>query len=173
MELPRDDEALSNADTALTALFVAHYAALLRLATALHGDGSVAEDAVQDAYARLYSRWRSMRDPDKALAYLRACIANSARSRFRRLRVARQHTPPHVPHAASAEESVLLRDEHVVVVRALRALPARQQEVLVLRYFGEMSETAIAAALGVSAGSVKKHAARGIAALGRELGAGR
>jgi RNA polymerase sigma-70 factor (sigma-E family) len=171
MELPRDDEALSDADGALTALFHAHYTGLLRLATALHGDAAAAEDAVQDAFARLYCRWHGLRDPDKALAYLRSSVANSARSRFRRLRVARRHTPPHVPHAASAEESALLRDEHVVVVRALRSLPARQQEVLVLRYFGGMSETAIAAALGVSAGSVKKHASRGIAALGRELGA--
>lgn len=172
MELPRDDEALTDADDALTALFHAHYAGLLRLATALHGDGAVAEDAVREAFARLYSRWRGPRDPDRALACLRACVANSARSRFRKLRAARRHTPPHVPHAASAEEPALLRDEHVAVIRALRDLPARQQEVLVLRYFGEMSETAIAASLGVSSGSVTKHAARGIAALGRELGAG-
>jgi RNA polymerase sigma-70 factor (sigma-E family) len=173
MEPVRTDAVPADADEALTALFHAHYTGLLRLAIALHGDDLMAEDAVQDAFARTYCRWAHLRDHDRALAYLRACVANSARSGFRRLRVARRHVPPHVPHGPSAEEAVLLRDEHAVVLRALRALPARQRQVLVLRYYGELSEAAIATALGVTAGSVKKHAARGIAALGRELGADR
>jgi RNA polymerase sigma-70 factor (sigma-E family) len=157
-------------DDALTALFAAHYAGLLRLATALHDDAQAAEDAVQDAFARMYCRWDRLRDPDQALGYLRTCVANSARSRFRRLRVARRHAPEHVPHAASAEEVALDRGDHAGVLAALDTLPGRQRQVLVLRYYAQLSEADIAQTLGVSAGTVKQHAARGIAALGRALG---
>ena len=164
-----EPEALS-ADAALTGLFAAHYTRLLRLAFVLTGDAEAAEDAVQDAFARTYCRWGRLRDPDLALAYLRTCVVNVTRSRFRRLRVARRHVPEHVAYAASAEDLAMERGDRADVVAALRRLPARQREVLVLRYYGRLSEAAIAEMLGISAGSVKQHASRGIAALGRALG---
>ena len=164
------DPATGDADSALSALFAAHYGGLLRLATALHGDPQAGEDAVQDAFARMYLRWDRLRDPDLALGYLRTCVANSARSRFRRLRVARRYVPAFVPYAASAEEHALERGDHEDVLAALKALPRRQQQVLVLRYYGQLTEAEIAGTLGIAAGTVKQHAVRGIAALGRALG---
>ena len=162
-----------DADSALTELFRGHYASLLRLAVLLADDHASAEDLVQDAFARMHRSWARLRDPDKALAYLRASIANGARSRLRRLRTARRHVEPPWPHVPSAEESAAGRAEHAEVLAALDGLPHRQRQVLVLRYYAELSEAEIAATLGISAGAVKSHAHRGIAALTRSLEEGR
>src|SRR5687768_7179855 len=89
-----------DADTALTELFRAHYASLLRLAVLLADDHATAEDLVQDAFARMHRSWGRLRDPDRALPYLRASVVNGSRSRLRRLRTARRHAeaaPPDAP----------------------------------------------------------------------------
>lgn len=158
-----------DADTALTELFRAHYASLLRLAVLLADDHATAEDLVQDAFARMHRSWGRLRDPDKALSYLKASVANGARSRLRRLRTARRHVEPAWPPVPSAEESAADRAEHADVLAALDGLPRRQREVLVLRYYADMSEAEIASTLGISNGAVKSHAHRGIAALTRSL----
>lgn len=158
-----------DADTALTELFRAHYASLLRLAVLLADDRATAEDLVQDAFAKMHRSWGRLRDPDKALAYLRASITNGSRSRLRRLRTARRNPEPMVQAARSAEEIVADRQEHAEVYAALDRLPARQRQVLVLRYYSDLSEAEIASALGISAGAVKSHAHRGIAALEKAL----
>jgi RNA polymerase sigma-70 factor (sigma-E family) len=154
-----------DADTALTQLFRAHYAGLLRLAVLLADDHAGAEDLVQDAFVRMHRSWGRLRDPDKALAYLRACVVNGSRSRLRRLRTARRHHEPPSPDAPSAEQVAADHQEHADVYAALDRLPQRQRQVLVLRYYGDLSEAEIAATLGISAGAVKSHAHRGIAAL--------
>lgn len=159
-------------DEALSALFTAHYAGLLRLAVLLV-DPATAEDVVQDAFARLYGRWRTLRDPDKALPYLRSCVLNGARSRLRSLRTAARHAPPPGADTESAEDAALVHAEHDEVLAALDRLPRRQREVLVLRYYLDLAEADIARTLGISAGSVKQHASRGIAALTRSLEATR
>jgi RNA polymerase sigma-70 factor (sigma-E family) len=154
-----------DADTAVTELYVAHYRSLVRLAVLLVDDVGTAEEVVQDAYVRMHGAWRRIREPEAALGYLRTTVLNLARSKLRRRQVARRHAPAPMPDAPSAEYGALERLEHDRVVAALRTLPGRQRECLVLRYSGDLSEAQIAAAMGISQGAVKSHASRGMAAL--------
>jgi RNA polymerase sigma factor (sigma-70 family) len=75
-----------------------------------------------------------------------------------------------VPDGAAADVGALASEEQARVLAALRRLPVRQREALVLRYYADLSEAEIAAAMGVSAGSVKTHAHRGLATLAELLG---
>jgi RNA polymerase sigma-70 factor (sigma-E family) len=160
------------ADEAVTLLFAAHYRPLVRLATLLLHDVGAAEEIVQDAYVALHGHWRRLRDPDRALGYLRTSVVNRCRSALRHRQVVQAHAAAArpTPDAPSAEAGVLDLLTHDTVVAALRALPARQREALVLRYYADLSEAEIADAMGVSRGAVKSHAARGIAALKQTLG---
>ncbi|HKE64133.1 MAG TPA: SigE family RNA polymerase sigma factor [Micromonosporaceae bacterium] len=157
------------ADEAVTRLFAAHYRSLVRLATLLLDDTGRAEEIVSDAYVAMHSRWRSLDDTDKALAYLRATVVNRSRSALRHRRVVERHAAASAAEASmtapSAESGALARLQHDVVLATLAELPARQREALVLRYYGDLSEAEIAEAMGCSRGAVKSHAARGMAAL--------
>ncbi len=153
------------ADEAVTQLYAAHYRSLVRLAALLLRDRAVAEEVAQDAFVAMHGAWRRLQDPDRALAYLRQSVVNGARSQLRRREVAGRLAPKPSPHAASAEHGALLALEHAEVMAAVRALPDRQREVLVLRYYLDLSEADIADALGISRGAVKSHASRGMAAL--------
>lgn len=160
-----------DADAAVTHLFTAHYRPLVRLATLLLADSGIAEEITQDAYVELHSRWYRLRDTDKALAYLRTSVVNRARSALRHRRVAdayldRVRSAATVP---SAESDAMGLVEHEAMLAALRALPVRQREALVLRYYLDLSEAQIAETMGVSRGAVKSHTARGIAALRQTL----
>jgi RNA polymerase sigma-70 factor (sigma-E family) len=159
------------ADEAVTRLFGAHYRNLVRLASLLLHDRAVAEDVTQDAFVALHRGWWRLRDADKALAYLRASVVNKARSALRRRTVADRYTANAPPpgSAPSAEAGALGVLEHERVIAALRRLPTRQREVIVLRYYADLSEAEIADAIGVSRGAVKSHAARGMAALRKSL----
>ena len=150
-------------DAGLPALFHAHYRRLLALAVLVSDDPATAEDLVQEAFARLHGR--ALADPDRALAYLRATILNLSRSRLRRLRTARKHDRPDDRTARSPEDDVLLRADQRAVLDALRRLSPRQRQALVLRYWDDLNEAQVAAAMGVSAGAVKSHTSRGLAAL--------
>jgi RNA polymerase sigma-70 factor (sigma-E family) len=163
------DPATWDAETAVTALYSAHWRPLVRLAALLTGDASVAEEIVQDAFVALYHRWRSLGDAGAALGYVRACVVNGARSRVRHRAVEERHRPAPAPEPAGPEEVAVRASEDARVLAALRGLPRRQQEVLVLRYYADLSEADIAAAIGVSRGSVKRHASRGMAALRERL----
>ena len=169
MDVTAEGAVPRGADEAVTALFRAHYPALVRLAVLLVDDDGTAEDLVQDAFARLHRRWDRLRDEDAAYGYLRTAVVNGSRSRLRRLRTARRHTEPPPGTAPSPEGDAIVREEHAEVRAALGALPRRQREVLVLRYYAGLGEAEIAASLGVSRGAVKSHASRGIAALTRTL----
>jgi RNA polymerase sigma-70 factor (sigma-E family) len=155
------------ADEAVTHLFGAHYRSLVRLATLLLHEQGVAEEVVQDAYVALHTNWRRMRDPDKALAYLRVAVVNRSRSALRHRRVVLAHLAAARPaaDAPSAEAGALDALQHVAMMAAVRALPTRQREAIVLRYYADLSEAEIAEAMGISRGAVKSHTARGIAAL--------
>jgi RNA polymerase sigma-70 factor (sigma-E family) len=156
-----------SADEAVSRLFSAHYRQLVRLAALLLADRAVAEEVVQDAYVQLHQRWGRLRDPHKALGYLRTSVVNGARSAQRRRGVADRYVaglPPPL-HMPSAELGALGALSHTEVIGALRALPTRQREALVLRYYLDLSESEIADVMGISRGAVKSHASRGIAAL--------
>lgn len=149
----------------ITELYAAHRLSLVRLAVLLVDDLASAEDVVQDAFAALARRPDAVKDPSKALAYLRVSVVNTSRSALRRRRTARGYTPPHDLSPPSPEESAVLAEEHRAVITALQALPPRQREVLVLRYWSHLSESEIAQALQISRGTVKSTASRALAAL--------
>jgi RNA polymerase sigma-70 factor (sigma-E family) len=152
-------------EAALARLFDQHYTGLLRLAVLLGADD--AEDVVAEAYCQLYRRWQRLRSADAALAYLRSVVCNLTRMRLRHLQVVRRNAERvrDAASVASAESVALLHDDQRVLIDALRRLPERQREALVLRHWLGLREAEIAAAMGISAGSVKSHTARGIAAL--------
>jgi RNA polymerase sigma-70 factor (sigma-E family) len=155
----------------LHSLYNSHWRYLVRLAVLLVDDTASAEDVVQDAFIALHKRAGSLRDPDAALAYLRTSVLNLSRSVLRRRQVARKHLRVAEPEAtAPADHDVLLRDEHRAALEAVRKLPRHQREVLVLRYWSGLSEREIAETLGISPGSVKSAASRGLASLQRVLG---
>jgi RNA polymerase sigma-70 factor (sigma-E family) len=156
-------------DDAVTVLFHAHWASLVRLSRLLVDDEETAEDVVQEAFAQLHRRWGSLRDPERAVFYLRASVANGSRNRLRRRRTARLHLVADVLTSPSAETAVLEREEHRSVYAGVTRLPWRQRQVLVLRYYLDLSEAQIAETLGISQGAVKSHASRGIAALTKRL----
>jgi RNA polymerase sigma-70 factor (sigma-E family) len=160
-------EVTLDADTALEQLYAAHWRRLVRLAVLLLRDQGVAEEVVQDAFVAMHGRWRSLRDPDKAAAYLRQAVVNRSRSALRHRGVVERYVArqPAPGNAEAADGPSLAADRRTAVLDALRALPTRQREVLALRYYLELSEIEIADALGISRGSVKAHASRGSAAL--------
>lgn len=154
-----------DADTAVTQLYAAHYAGLVRLATLLLREEAPAEEVVQDAFVALHRRWRRLRDPAKALSYLRRSVVHGTRSVQRRQQVAKRHPQDPPPDVPSAEHSALAGAAGDAVVDALRSLPDRQREALVLRYYGGLTESEIAKAMKISNGAVKSHTSRGLAAL--------
>jgi RNA polymerase sigma-70 factor (sigma-E family) len=161
-----------SADEALEQLYAAHWRSLVRLAVLLLRDQGAAEEIVQDSFVAVHDRWGRLRDPDKALAYLRQSVVNRSRSHLRHLSVVRRHEEREgpMPVAAGADDSAYDAARRTTVLDALRRLPTRQREVLALRYYLDLSEAEIADMLGISRGAVKSHASRGAAALRSVLG---
>jgi RNA polymerase sigma-70 factor (sigma-E family) len=161
-----------SADQALEQLYAAHWRRLVRLAVLLLRDQGAAEEIVQDSFVAVHDRWGRLRDPEKALAYLRQSVVNRSRSHLRHLSVVRRHVEREgaLPTASGADEPSYDAARRATVLDALRRLPTRQREVLALRYYLDLSEAEIAEALGISRGAVKSHASRGAAALRADLG---
>jgi RNA polymerase sigma-70 factor (sigma-E family) len=158
------------ADDVITQLYRQHRLALVRLGVFLVSDRAVAEELVQDAFIGLYQRWGSLYDHTAAHAYIRRSLVNGCRSHQRRSLVARLHRRVGEPEALPpADTDLLLDEEHREVLTLLRDLPQRQREVLVLRYWSELSEAEIASTLGISRGTVKSSASRGLHTLERHL----
>lgn len=146
-------------------LYRTHRMRLVRLALLLVDEPATAEDVVQEAFTGLHRHWGNLRDAAAAIGYLRTAVVNGSRSVLRRRKTARDYTPPHVANARSAESLAMLTAEHQSVVHALSQLPPRQREVLVLRYYGNLTEAEIAEAAGISKGTVKSTASRALEAL--------
>jgi RNA polymerase sigma-70 factor (sigma-E family) len=160
-----------SADEAVTKLFATQYRPLVRLATLLLRDPGQAEEITQDAFVALHERWGRLRDPERAVAYLRQCVTNKARSVLRHRGVVerflrRAPDPLTVP---SAEVGALAAQTRADLVAVVRTLPTRQREALVLRYFLDLSEAQTAEVMGVTGGAVKTHTARALAALRRQM----
>jgi len=147
-------------------LFRARYLEMVRLAGLLGADDP--EDIAQEAFVRLMNKRPRLDEPDAALPYLRTIVVNLTRNRHRHLRVVRLRTPAGVDEGSS-EQAAILREDHREVIAALAALPSRRREAIVLRYWLDLPEREIAAAMGVSPGTVKSHVSRGLAALGLTL----
>jgi RNA polymerase sigma-70 factor (sigma-E family) len=171
MERLTEDLTLQAAgDTAkqVTALYEEYATGLVRLAMLMLADQQGAEDVVQDAFLGLYRRWGALADPGKALAYVRSSVINGCRTVLRK-RSRRVPLTFREPDAESAEALALLGEEHREVLAALRRLPARQREAVVLRYCLGLPEDEAAKAMKISRGTVKSASSRGLASLARIL----
>jgi RNA polymerase sigma-70 factor (sigma-E family) len=131
----------------------------------LLGDVASAEEIVQDSFIAVHAAWRGLRDIDKGVHYLRRTVMNRSRSLLRHRVVVDKHMPASEPDMPSAEQVAIAALQRAAVVAALRTLPARQREALVLRFYLDLSEEQVAAAMQISQGAVKSHTARGKAAL--------
>ncbi|MEO7285574.1 MAG: SigE family RNA polymerase sigma factor [Jatrophihabitantaceae bacterium] len=156
-------------------LYQAQWWPMLRLATGLVDQVSVAEDVVQDAFAAVYRKWDAIREPAATIGYLRTCVVNGSRNALRKRITARKYlsvvgSGVGEETAEAADHSSLLSAEHQMVRSALAELPRRQREVLTLRYLAELSDADIAEATGLSLGGVRSAASRGLAVLRGNLG---
>ncbi|WP_034267802.1 SigE family RNA polymerase sigma factor [Haloechinothrix halophila] len=164
-----DEQTEPGMPVTLEDLYRVHRMRLVRLAILLVDEPATAEDVVQEAFTGLHRNWGKLRDEAAAIGYLRTAVVNGSRSVLRRRKTAREYVPPHAVTARSAESLAMLSTEHQAVVNALGVLPPRQREVLVLRYYGGMSEAEIADAAGISKGTVKSTASRALEALQRAM----
>lgn len=140
----------------------ARWHSLVRTAYLLTGDQGRAEDLVQTVLVKVHRRWSHVAQAGSPYAYTRAALANESASWWRRRRVAETlgEVPAHADRATGdAYAAYDTRDE---VARAVLALPPRMRAVVVLRYFDDLSEADTAEALGMSTGSVKSQASRGL-----------
>ena len=154
-----------SADRAVTELYSLHYRSLVRLAAMLVRDTPTAEEVVQDSFVAMHDGWQRLRDAEKALAYLRQAVVNRSRSVLRHRMVVDKNMQKALPDMPSAEHGAFILLERSAVIAALRDLPHRQREAIVLRYYADLSEAEIAAAMKISRGAVKSHTARGISSL--------
>ena len=154
-----------DADRAVTALYRTHYRSLVGLAVLLVRDIATAEDLVQDSFVAMHSAWPRLADSDLALSYLRQSVVNRSRTVLRHRMVVDRNVPKPAPDMPGGEQEDIRKLERSALISALRTLPARQREVLVLRYYGDLSEAQIASAMGISRGAVKSHAARAMSSL--------
>ena len=167
---PADAADAPSADQGVAALYRSHRLAMVRLALLLVDDLETAEDIVQDAFAGLHRRWATLASPDAAVGYLRTSVVNGSRSVLRKRRTVRDTAVPTDVEGGSPDSSLLLAEEHREVLAAIRRLPDRQREMIVLRYWSGLTEAEIAAALGISVGAVKSSTSRGRAAVAAALG---
>jgi RNA polymerase sigma-70 factor (sigma-E family) len=154
-----------DADRLVTEIYHGEYKSLVRLAVLLVHDVATAEEVVQDAFEAMHTAWRRLREKEKALSYLRQAVVNRSRSVLRHRTVVDKNAPKPAPDEPSAEHGALALIERSAVIAALRMLPDRQREAVVLRYYADLSEADIAATMGISRGAVKSHTARAMAAL--------
>jgi len=153
---------------AVAALYRLHYPALVRLAALLVPDLATAEDIVQDAFAAVHGRRHVLPDADAARVYLRRSVVHRSRSVVHRSPSGVHRSPSGVHRSRSMPPPGLAEstdEPGSEVVSALRALSARQREVVVLRYFADLPEAEIASATGMSVAAVRKHAARAMSSL--------
>jgi RNA polymerase sigma-70 factor (sigma-E family) len=159
-----------DAAAAVTDLFRDHHLELVRLALVMVGDLATAEDVVQDAFERLHRGWRGLRQPSSSLAYVRSSVLNGCRSVHRRAAVARKHAPRLAEPPGAGEDAASAADNRGEMAAALRLLPRRQREVLVLRYYLDLDVAEIAGTLRITPSAVRATNTRGLAALARVLG---
>lgn len=145
----------------IAAIYGAQYSSLVRLAVLLVGDLGTAEQVVQDSFIAIHGARRQLGDRDKALSYLRQSVVNRSRSVLRH----RMLADPGARGMPAAGQRAVTPRECVPVISALYALPPRQREALVLRFYLDLPEEQVASAMRTSRGAVTKHTARAMTAL--------
>ena len=162
---------VTTAQAAVTALYQAHALGMIRLAHIMLGDRASAEDVVQEAFCGLYRRWSHLADYGSAVPYVRSAVLNRCRSVLRRrtTSLAPRGLGGQPEPVISAESAVLTREERDEIMRAVRRLPQRQREALVLRFYLDLSAEEIAATMGISPSSVRSATHRALTSLGRIL----
>ena len=148
-------------------LYAAHAPAAGRLAYLLTGDRQMAEDLVQEAFVRMFGRFRDLRHPEAFRSYLRTAVVNLARSHFRRAKTEREYLKRQKRSDGQAPEPI---EERHDLWRQVVALPMRQRAALVLRYYEDLSEAQTAEVLRCAVGTVKSLTSRAIENLRQDLG---
>lgn len=168
----RSEASPATAEEAFQVLVDREWAPMVRLATLLlDGDSRRGEEVVQDALLGLHRAWWRLAERERGGGYLRRSVVNGCRDVHRHRAVERRHLgvvrddDDALAALPSPEDHAAAGAEHDRLARVLRRLPDRQREVLVLRYWLDLSEAEIARTLHVSRGAVKTHASRGLAAV--------
>jgi len=158
-------------DALVADLFATEGRSLVRLARMFCDDQAAAEDLVQEAFIRLHRSAGTIRDANRAPAFLRSIVINLARDHNRRgLMSLRHRATTHQPDVMHGfEEDTVENEADRVVLDAVRLLPERQRACVVLRYYLQYSESEIADTLGISKNSVKTHCRRALASLEARL----
>ena len=149
-----------NIDPSFRDLYEAEAGAVFRTLFLLCRNRTVAEDATQEAFARALARWGRLAGAGWAAGWVTSTAVNVARRMLRR-RPSPQGTPEETPPDT---------DEAVDLWRAVRTLPLRQQQAVVLRYRADLSMEEIGAAMGCDAGTVRTHLARARETLRTRIG---
>ncbi len=160
----RLDQTAQSSVGGLAQLYLAHAPDARRLAYLLTGDLALAEDFVQEAFARLVGRLAHLRDRRAFDAYLRRTIVNISRNYFRRRAVERAYLQREArsPRPSQHQPDVATRE---AMRQALLALPARQRAAIVLRFYEDLPEREIAEILRCRPGTVRSLITRGVQAL--------
>jgi RNA polymerase sigma-70 factor (sigma-E family) len=154
----------AGARSALCDLYGVRYQSLVRLAAVVVQDAETAEEVVQDSFMALYGAWSRLHETSKARAYLRQSVVNRAMSVLRHRAVEKKYAAA-LASEESTEQEIIILLERSALVAALRRLPARQREAVVLRFYADLPEADVAKAMGISRGAVKSHVARGVSTL--------
>ena len=158
-----------DADHAVTALYLTHYRPLVRIAALLVQDLATAEEIVQDSFVAVHAAWRRLPDAHHALPYLRRSVVDRSRSALRQHVVVDKLAPRLAPDLPGGHHEASIEVERSAFISALWTLPARQREVVVLRYFADLPETQVASATRISEAAVRAHADRAMSSLRAEL----
>src|SRR3569833_4643382 len=157
-------------DGSLLKLYCEQQVGVIRLGVIMLGDEASAEDVVQDVFARMFKSAPDQRDEAKLLAYARSAVLNGCRQVLRRRKLAWRHVRFYERPVWSAESAVLLREDRRDVMEALRRLPRRKREVLILRFYLELSDVELARTLGIRPVTVRSTMSRALSSLAKELG---
>ena len=156
----------SERDESFTRFAASASPGLMRMAWLLTGSDDTARELVQATLVKAYVHWPRIRS-ESALAYCRRILVNERTDRLRRLRREVPIADSELVRdlAADGERVSGLVDDRDNLVRLLKRLPEKQRRIVVLRYYCDLSEEAVADTLGISVGTVKSSASRAIAAL--------
>jgi RNA polymerase sigma-70 factor (sigma-E family) len=160
----------TDADRAVEQLYDLYQRQMVRVAVVLVRDTATAEDVVQDAFIAVHRAWDRIHDKDATLAYLHRSVINAARSHLRRRSVVVRLAIFRQEEHLSAEDTVMKDQLPGPLATAIAALPRREREAVLLRYYLDLPEKETAEALGLGLGSVKAYSSRGLAKLRIAMG---